>query len=381
MGHILANKPDLFVNKAPLTNRLTCCPITPICWPNKPISWPTEIFGQWVGTDPKRHVLNCFPIKFAANMRIESMRFWQCEVFWLSVNTTISWTNCWCSVTLHCQHWSWTLKGTSFCCFPWFPSIKLIQWNWCTRKMRLQNCSGFTGLTYGLLTHIKTIWRKANRAVKEFVSAIKEWAGRKIKNSKDLKSNFLNIMATFRHLTFASCSLQVSRLDQTCTKIGLDTLVHTIDQFCALNLTAHKVIPLVLQRGDPPIHMGFKKLCFMVYGFPKLCFMLKEIHKYFLPWGTTDKPRKLLITEDILISALFIELTYKLVYVHVKNLYAGLQDTKRVELVKQFNNPEGSLLVLVIMYQVSAQGMNLDMCCCRVIVRTSAGNSSSEVQA
>lgn len=188
-------------------------------------------------------------------------------------------------------------------------------------------------------------------------------------------------MAPLRHLTLASCSLQVSRLDQTCMKINLDTLVHTINQFCALNFTAHEVIPLLLQRRDPPVCTRFEKLCFMVYGSLKLYFMLKEIHKYSLPRGTTDKPRKLLITEDIPINALFIKLMCKLAYVQAKVLHAGLQDTERVELVKQFNDPEDSLLVLVIMYQVSAQGVNLNACCCRVIVETPVRNSLSEVQA
>ena len=57
-------------------------------------------------------------------------------------------------------------------------------------------------------------------------------------------------------------------------------------------------------------------------------------------------------------------------------LNAGLTDLERVNLVKRFNDPKDSLLILIIMYQVSsAHGVNLDRCCCRVLVATLAINA------
>lgn len=161
-------------------------------------------------------------------------------------------------------------------------------------------------------------------------------------------------MAFLRHLTLASFSLIVSCLDRTCCKLGLNTLVHTIDQFCFKHLTAHEIVSFVVCRGDLPCRTRFEKLYFMTYGSPKLWFILKKINHYCLLSGPSNKSRKLLITEDIPVNAFFIELTCKLAYIQIEILHAGLTDIERVNLVKRFNNPKDSLLVLVIMYQVSA---------------------------
>lgn len=50
-----------------------------------------------------------------------------------------------------------------------------------------------------------------------------------------------------------------------------------------------------------------------------------------------------------------------LVYVESAVLHAGLSDPERVELVARFNDPEDSLMVLIITHSVSSQDVNLDI--------------------
>ena len=79
-----------------------------------------------------------------------------------------------------------------------------------------------------------------------------------------------------------------------------------------------------------------------------------------LPHTITDKPRKLLITGDVPLNAFFWDSVCNFAYVETEVLNARLTDLERVNLVKRFNDPKYFLLILIIMYQVSAQGVNLD---------------------
>lgn len=136
--------------------------------------------------------------------------------------------------------------------------------------------------------------------------------------------------------------------------MGINTLVHSLNQFRAQNVTAHELIPLVRRRGDPDCKTGAEKLKFLTYGSPKLRYILEVINQYSLPLLSSDRPRKILIAEELPLSALFIELVAKLIYVQAAVLHAGLSDAERIELVNKFNNPNDRLTVLIIMYQVSS---------------------------
>ena len=44
-------------------------------------------------------------------------------------------------------------------------------------------------------------------------------------------------------------------------------------------------------------------------------------------------------------------------------IHTSLFDGEGIDLVTRFNDPDDSLIVLVIMHSVSSQGVNLDKCC------------------
>lgn len=194
----------------------------------------------------------------------------------------------------------------------------------------------------------------------ENLLAIKERGGRKgnpsssVASSGERSDSFSNITAPLRNLMIASSSLLLPRLDRSCQAMGINTLVHSLNQFRAQNVTAHELIPLVRRRGDPDCKTGAEKLKFLTYGSPKLRYILEVINQYSLPLLSSDRPRKILITEELPLSALFIELVAKLIYVQAAVLHAGLSDAERIELVNKFNDPNDRLTVLIIMYQDSS---------------------------
>lgn len=211
------------------------------------------------------------------------------------------------------------------------------------------------------------------------MQALKDWARRK--DDSETQEGFLTITAPLRQLTIASFSLMLNRLNRTMQQLGMDTLVYSISRFRAQNITGHKIIPLVARRGDPQPITGFEKMKMLTYGSPKIRYLLHQLHTYSLPRDLTDRPRKLLVTEDIPMNTYFFEMVCKLMYVEAEVLHANLGDVERVNLVNRFNNPQDSLTVLIIMYQVSSQGVNLDSCCCQVVMATPALNAPLEIQA
>ena len=48
--------------------------------------------------------------------------------------------------------------------------------------------------------------------------------------------------------------------------------------------------------------------------------------------------------------------------------------------MQQFKNPSHPIKLLILLYKVGAQGVNLDPCCNRVLVATEAINASLEIQ-
>jgi hypothetical protein len=215
---------------------------------------------------------------------------------------------------------------------------------------------------------------------REFNDAFKKWKSGD-PSQPNAADTFPHVMAPLRHLTIASCSLLLSRLDRMLRKVGRNTLVDDITLFRTKGLSAHHIVDLVRRQGDPPVRTGMEKLRFLLYGAPTLRYILHQIHHYVLPHTVTGKKNKILITEDVPLNAFFLECVCNLIYVEAGVLHAGLTDSERVNLVNRFNDPSDTLVVLIIMYQVSAQGVNLDKCCSRVIVATPAINAPSEIQA
>lgn len=187
-------------------------------------------------------------------------------------------------------------------------------------------------------------------------------------------------MALLRYLMMVNCSLIISCLNCINLKLDLNILVYIINQFCSKYFTIHKIFPLVLCRSDLSYQTGLEKLYFMTYGSLKLWFIFQKINNYCFSFDLAGKQHKLFITENIPVNIFFIKLTYWLVYIQTKIFYVRLTNIERVNLIRQFNDYKDLLLVLIIMYQVSTQGVNLNACCNRVLIKTPVRNSLSDMQ-
>ena len=69
------------------------------------------------------------------------------------------------------------------------------------------------------------------------------------------------------------------------------------------------------------------------------------------------------------------------IYMKTEMLHAIFIDVERFNLMNKFNNSDDFLLMLIIMYQMSTQNVNLDRACSKMIVAISTINVSIEIQA
>lgn len=162
--------------------------------------------------------------------------------------------------------------------------------------------------------------------------------------------------------------------------VGQDILVESIVKFQTQNLLAREIVYLVYQYKDFSIQTRLNQLNFLVFNTPKLRYILHIIWMYFLNISPAEQPTKLFITENILLNAYYIEFVYKFIYLNAEMLHARLLNAKCVQLVKRFKNLKNTLIMLVIMYQVSLQGVNLNLCCSKVIVIIFTINALSKIQ-
>ena len=75
------------------------------------------------------------------------------------------------------------------------------------------------------------------------------------------------------------------------------------------------------------------------------------------------------------------QLALNLAFVATKCFHSGLSAAGRLDLQKEFNDPESPLHVMPLAYDVGGYGISLQVACDEVVVATPAKNHGSEIQA
>jgi hypothetical protein len=207
------------------------------------------------------------------------------------------------------------------------------------------------------------------------------WSASKEDRKPGKPKSFPAIIAPLRHLTIAASSVLLDRFETMLRSCGRTGLVEDMVVLREKGFTAHNLVPMVKRQGDPETRTGVEYLRFLTFGSPKLRVILHQIHTYVLPASNSGQYQKLMLTEAVPLSAHFWELVCNLTYVETAVLHGGLNEQERISLISRFNDATSDLKVLIIMYNVNAQGANLDGACNRGIVVTAAINAPLETQA
>ncbi|ELR04658.1 hypothetical protein GMDG_01517 [Pseudogymnoascus destructans 20631-21] len=223
--------------------------------------------------------------------------------------------------------------------------------------------------------------------VKDYEEGLEIWANQKqsrINPTAEVKS-FPCITGPLRAMTVNAVSTILSRFHDTLdnTKVRkkrLDDTVATINVLRAQGFTGLQLAHATMRKGDQVIKDAANLIHHLTFGSLKMRWILKDVMDHCVKRRPDGGRNKLLCSEDIPVSAWFIETVLKSIYIRAEVLHAGLNDLQRIALIQEFNDPQSDLVVLVMMYQVSSQGANLDGACHRVCSVTTAINLPSELQ-
>jgi ERCC4-related helicase len=171
-----------------------------------------------------------------------------------------------------------------------------------------------------------------------------------------------------------NASTLLARFNEILKELEIGTLVPQMDHWREQGLDAITFAKHTLREGDPIMQTRkdyVKLFCAASPIFVTICqWILQHI------WDE----EKLLVIEQVPLIAWYWELACHLLLAETTTMHSGLDQKSRTQIVEDFN-AKGGLKILIIMYNVGGQGINLQKQCHHVIVATPAISYAKFLQA
>ena len=162
--------------------------------------------------------------------------------------------------------------------------------------------------------------------------------------------------------------------------LQLFTNVEDMIQFNSSEFNASWLISWILKADDIKLRIRLNEIEYLMHESLTLHYILSQIQNYVLLTTSSEQFRKVIITEDMLLVTWFYEWVLNHLHISIKMLAAYLTAEEQKKVIDDFNNTDLSVVILIIMYAVSAQRLNLDLWCSRVLIAASAVNTAAEIQ-
>jgi hypothetical protein len=207
--------------------------------------------------------------------------------------------------------------------------------------------------------------------------------GAPVKKTSD-KKDFTAATNSLRKLGIANFSTKLARLDAIMESIGGNTHVSTIRIWRIRGLNAQKIHELTRGEGEPLAQTAIDLLRSLVHGSPAIRLVLQEILKI-KAIEKLDKAKyrhhqKLLVGEVLPANAFYLETILRACLIDARVFHADLSHEGKSAMVDTFNDPNSSLKVLIMLYDVGAVGLNLHKSCNRVVIASIPRSRCQESQ-
>ncbi|KAK8174184.1 hypothetical protein IWX90DRAFT_500523 [Phyllosticta citrichinensis] len=150
--------------------------------------------------------------------------------------------------------------------------------------------------------------------------------------------------------------------------VSASTLLSKTYVTCALRSAA----------GDFPVGDRHKDIAYLCFGGPKLRTLLRQDRETVL---NATRPRELLVIDETPLVAWLEEMLLQHMHIDAHVFHADLDTAERDALVEGFNDLNRSPQVLILLYNIASQGVNMHKACSDALVTSSGINASAEVQA
>ena len=204
-------------------------------------------------------------------------------------------------------------------------------------------------------------------------------------NSKIVdKGGFISAAQPLRKLNIANFSTKLARLDALMEKAGGNTLVATLNAWRDRGFEADFVQDLTRGAGEHKATSARELLVFLCEGSPAARLLFQEI----LTTKVLQKVnkaqfghhQKLIVAESTTANAFYLQVLLRCALIDGRVMHAGFSNRAKSELIEMFNNPNSSLKVMIMMYDVGGAGLNLHLACNSVLLLSIARSKAQETQ-
>jgi hypothetical protein len=189
------------------------------------------------------------------------------------------------------------------------------------------------------------------RFVRFYIEFLRDYAMRR--NDFSSKINFSFTIAFLKKWIVTTFSILLNRFNRIFIRMNKNSLIDDMINLRNKEFNAHHLIFMMKRTDDFVIKIDLKKIKYICFNSFKLRYILHLINIYVLFLIIAHNRRKVLLCEDISLFAQFWEMTINFIYVETIVLYFDLIDSKRITLIKRFNNSTNNFIILIIMHVVS----------------------------
>jgi hypothetical protein len=182
----------------------------------------------------------------------------------------------------------------------------------------------------------------------------------------------------------ANFATKMARLNAIMAHVDGNTHVGTLATWRDRGFEADFISDLTRGQGERKAKTAEELLEYLCDGSPVARLVFQELLtiKAIEP---LDKARwkshqKLIAGEVSPGNAYFLQCLLRAALIDARVMHAGLSNKAKGELVDLFNDPQSSLQVIIMMYDVGAVGLNLHKACNRVLILSVPRNYSQEEQ-
>jgi len=199
------------------------------------------------------------------------------------------------------------------------------------------------------------------------------------------KAKFISATRSLRKLAFANFSLILARVNQAMEKVDGNTHVQTLQSWRERGYEAEFIQDLARGEGEPKAKTAKDLLLFLCRGSPAIRLVFQEI----LTGKVLEKVdevkyrhhQKLLVVEANPPPGWFLEVVLRTALIDCRMMHAGLSNKAKADLCDMFNDPKSTLRVMIILFDVSAVGLNLHKACDRMVALATGRSEAQNGQA
>jgi hypothetical protein len=243
-----------------------------------------------------------------------------------------------------------------------------------TTSSRLSMTHSPSSMGYSSSDHCSTFTVNMSKSMQNTRTT---WHRLRVSIQPSYNRNFTASTGPLRELAIACFSTKLARLTRAMNSVGMNTYVEQIQAWRDNGFTTYGFYHLIRKEGENARQI----LDFLVAGSPALRLILHQIKvsKVLDPLNS-KRHQKLLIGEATPLCAWMIEVALRSLLIDARVFHSQLSNQQRAEMVRVFNDPQSTLKLLIMTYEVGAVGLNLHESCDQAVISSIARSRPQESQ-